>query len=489
MPQIALPIRLYERRKGYSPHSPESTLSGLSVRLEEDKYKNLEDGFPTSVTLSILGQKMRASIYAFKRDQEEKYKKDEGIIFIVNGQTHGRISKDFFTRSAVKMGYLANSILIIVDCSEIDGRAREDLFMNSRDRLSDCELKTAIEKKLEDEIKNHQGLQELRERRRREDIQNKLKDDKPLADVIENLLKKSPALSNLLSLGGQVKNPFKIRDTDVTDTFRGRQFPTIFTLIEKYPIEKPKNCHINTACRVKYKTDARNDYFDRDVDPGSLTLEINGIDSKDYSLNLWNGVATLTINLPHGVTIGDLLKVKSLVTDKSQMQPFIEEFTIRVIEPQKEKQGTSRSRIPPSSKEPGNKGKNISHMNIPNVIEVSKDEWDKHRFDKESALKVVEAGENSYDFYVNIDNVYLKTEQKYLKIDPNLLKARFKYGMVVIGIAFLSDYERKQNKQDETKEEDIFSLIYSASKIIAPFLLPMIAELGELEIEEGPSSL
>lgn len=37
LPNIAHPIRVSERRKGYSGHTLEITLSGLSVRLEEDK--------------------------------------------------------------------------------------------------------------------------------------------------------------------------------------------------------------------------------------------------------------------------------------------------------------------------------------------------------------------------------------------------------------------------------------------------------------------
>lgn len=37
MPNLALPIRMYERREGYRSHSYEGTLAGLSVRLEEDK--------------------------------------------------------------------------------------------------------------------------------------------------------------------------------------------------------------------------------------------------------------------------------------------------------------------------------------------------------------------------------------------------------------------------------------------------------------------
>ena len=47
------------------------------------------------------------------------------------------------------MSRLEDSILVIVDCSNISGRSREDLFMNSRDRMERGEFLRAIEKELE----------------------------------------------------------------------------------------------------------------------------------------------------------------------------------------------------------------------------------------------------------------------------------------------------------------------------------------------------
>ncbi len=183
MPDIALPIRVADIRY---EKSPIKTLSGLSVRLDEDKKENLEDGFPGSGEISIEGQRMDYSIYAFKAGKRETYATEEGIIFTVNGQTHGSLPRYFFERKTVEMSYLSDSILVIVDCSRINRRIQENLFMNSRDRLCSGPLQSEIERKLEDIIKNHPGLKALKEKRRREDIEDKLQDSKPLADVLEN---------------------------------------------------------------------------------------------------------------------------------------------------------------------------------------------------------------------------------------------------------------------------------------------------------------
>ncbi len=486
MPQLALPIRLCERRRGYSGHTFETTLAGLTVRLEDDRSKNLEPGFPTSSSLSIQGLKMKASIYAFKRDQESNYKKDEGIIFTINGQTHGRISKDFFTRGAVKMGYLANSILVIMDCSELDGRSREDLFMNSRDRLRSGDLHAEIERSLEDLIRNHEGLRELANRRRREEVENKLMDDKPLADLIEKIIKKSPTLSSLFIRGTRISNPWADQPVTQTTDFKGKQYPTFFTLIHQYPEASPKNCHSNLRFRIQFNTDARNDYFDRDVDPGEFSLTMNSTESNNYALHLWNGIATLSVTLPENVAVGDNLKFESEIGDSSRTDPFYHEFFIHVIDPAAKTPGGGGARRGGTPGNNGKSGKDISKFDIPKPVEVRKVDWHLHNFNEESALKVVENEDGSFNFFINVDNKYLLAEEKYQKIDAKLLKARYSYGMVLIGLSLLHDNNsRKEDPPaDNNENHDVSKYIYDITKAVSPVLLPMISELSELEIEE-----
>ena len=55
-------------------------------------------GFPSSCPIGALGEQMTATIYAFKKGKAETYRKHEGIIFTLNGQTHGHLTPDFFTR-------------------------------------------------------------------------------------------------------------------------------------------------------------------------------------------------------------------------------------------------------------------------------------------------------------------------------------------------------------------------------------------------------
>lgn len=486
LPTVALPIRMYERRKGYRGHSLETTLAGLSVRLEEDSRDNLEDGFPTSIQFRVAGQAMRASVFAFKKGRDEKYKKTEGIIFTINGQTHAQIDRRFFARKAVGMSYLKKSILVIVDCSELGGREREDLFMNSRDRLRAGALKSEIEAVLERELRNHPGLRKLREERRRQAVEEQLGDSRPLAEVLEDILSKSPSLSKLFIEGVRLPNPFKPKSVDPADEFVGERFPSYFQL-ENGAASGEKHAPINRRFRVSFSTDAVNDYFDRDAEPGDFSLTVDGDQTSGYSLNLWNGTATLNVTLPEGANVDDVLHYRAEVADNSRPNPFANSWTVRVCPAAKKSPGgRGRRKKPPGSKGNGKSSKE-DLLSLPKVVEVRETEWPEHDFDRESALSVVDVGETGYDFFVNMDNVYLRTEQKSKKTDSNLLGARFKYALVLIGLAMLNGESQMSDNgkapQQDTGDDHlpVTERIGAVGRAIAPVLLPMIDSLADLE--------
>ncbi len=483
---IALPITMVERRKGYSADSYHIVMSGLSVRLDEDKSENLEPGFPSSSEMKVMGQEMKVLVYAFKKDKRKNYTKNEGIVFTVNGQAHGFLPQTFFDRKSVGMSYLADSILVIADCSKFERRIQEDLFMNSRDRLRDGPILHEIKNQLEDLIRNHPGLRTLREQRRREEIEDKLQDSRPLAEILENIIKKSPSLSKLFLEGVRIKNPFNLVDVKVKTKFGGKKFPTYFKLSKEYFKDNPKNAPINRRFRIQFETDAENEYFNRDREPGQFTIAFNNHIIKDFSLNLWNGLATLTVALPDDVKVGDILHFHTETTDNSRIEPIPNEFYVKIAAPEKTSGGPSGSRRKPAGDEESEETRKMpSGLALPNIIELRKanKEWTRHFTEDEDALSIKDTGENSYDFYINLDNVFLKTEIKgNTKIDPRLLEARFKYGMVLLGISLLNYFEK--NKSDEyTNGVSIYDEIFLVSKAISPILLPMISSLGNLELD------
>lgn len=510
LPEVALPVRFHECRLGFRGDDAKSfatNLNGLIVRMEDDRGDNLEEGFgqgpgATSTFKAVVdGEHINGIIYAFKKNKADTYRKNEGVIFMINGQTHGDLSPDFFRRKKTGMAYLADSLLVMVDCSNISGRAREDLFMNSRDRLSNVELRSKIEDELSSILKNHEGLRELQAQRRREEIESVIADSKPLEKILESVLKKSPTLAALFLRGQRISNPFKSKGVpESAKPYKGKKYPTYFKFMGKDGNTiLHRECHINMRCRIAFETDAENDYFKRDTDQGEFTLSIiNGgrpVPVSDCSITLHNGVANLTIKLPTDCKIGDTIKFVSTVTDSTRVLPFRNDFDIKVKDAADVHGKPGSRRKPPDKKQSGNEREVPDGIALPIIIELRESAWTtvSPPFDKFSALRVKpsgqdENGQSGYDFFINLDNIYLKNEQKGSKKDVKLLEARFKYALVLFGLALLQDKPIDVNEVAATAEGDddgkVELKIENISKSIAPVILPMIDTLGDLEETE-----
>lgn len=483
MPELAHPIRIRESRPGYSGHSFETTLSGLQTRLDEDRDENIEDGFPSSDTFSVDGQTIRCSIYVFKKGKSKNYRENDGILYTVNGQTHATANESFFNK--VNLSYLADSLLVLVDCSDIDVDHREDMFMNSRDRLRNGEFVKEIEDRIKKALQEHPGLKKLQNERRAAAVQEKLNDDKPLQNVLQDILTKSPVLSKILLSGTRLTAPFKMADdSSEKEKYEGKKHPTFFRLTGKNKdgnIERP----INHDFRIQFETDATNDYFVRPTEKGSLNLKYNGILDNNLlkHLGLFNGNATLTIAMPDDAVVGKSFELKISIEDEYILDDFETSITVMVAEEEEYNGGGSGSRAKPKDNDKKGDKQGPGRAAIPNIQEVYHSEWDKHGMDKNSALKVYMTDDAS-DYYLNMDNQYLAVELKSVKDQNRILltKARFRYSMALIGMSIESYY--KNASQEERESVDVSSEISRITEMLAPILVPMLESMAELELDE-----
>lgn len=503
LPDPALPIRFHECRN-YKGHegSFDTTLTGVCVRLDDDKARNLEQ-IPTSSKLMIQGQSLSLTIYVFKKGKAGFYKKNEGVLFTVNGQTHGIIPHGFFKRNDVGLSYLANSLLIKIDCSKLARRAHEDLFMNSRDRLcADSPLRDEILKSLAQLLKKNESLRKLKNKRRDEEIKEKLKDDKPLENTLKNILRSNPTLTALFLTGEKLSDPFQIKKvkSKEKEEFIGKNFPTFFKFRGK-PAGAVlfRDCHLDTQCRIFFETDVENTYFDRAVKPGEVTvkqIKENGKCDLPYYIgpSLNNGIASLTFDVPKEARPNDILEFEFVITDETQVEPFINICRLAVRPKIEMKPKPPRPPKPPEE-EPGEDRTLPSGISLPNIIRVKKEEWDRYdpKFDKYTALRAKDTGEEgstdvslnkkAFDFFINEGNFYLEHELKRAPGEEEIIKSQFLYGLVLVGLAVLHSFSGDESgKQNSENDVDVEKQVEIFSSALAPFLIPMIRSLGMTDI-------
>ncbi len=498
LPNLAYPVYLDECRDGFDGHTMHRTLSGLNVRLSDQftqgETSNIED--KVSVSFTIDGQKVDATVYIFKKKNGKKkngddrevdmsqYRGVEGILLTQNGQTHGSYDKKFYNRSSVGLSYLSESLLTIVDCTGIDEATREELFMNSRDRTRSSIFATKLESFLEEYLKENALLKQIQQRRREEAISDKLDDEKPLEDVLSSVFKSSSVLSRLFVLGKKLQNPVNLGSAQEADDFEGKYNPTFFAIIRKKNDEDgvyTRDAQLDRKFRIRFKTDACNDFFSREKYPGTYTLTRDNVQAEDHIVHLHNGIATLNVELPNSAQIGDVFKYRFVITDTNIDRDFENEFEIHIIEQQDTSGGNGGRRTPPDGEKPEKDSFKPAGISLPNVKEIYRDHWEEYGFVKESAL-TVRKFEDAYDFFVNMDNIHLQTEIKPIVKNEGkmkLLKARYKYSMVLIGLGVLGYYDSHQNEENTDNTDSPEEMIRKISDMLSPVLLPMIDVMGD----------
>ncbi|WIM10145.1 hypothetical protein [Enhydrobacter sp.] len=514
LPEIALPIRVYEFRSSGGKYLPqgsrETTLSGLRRRL--NNTPNVEAGFPIALPFAPAGEQLLAVVYAFKPagtsrsadDEEEtasrkklgglkRYRKREGVLFVRNGQTQGTLPKDFFRREEVKLKPLADDLLVFIECDRMSDDVREDLFMPSRDRLTENEFKVELIDGLEQTLRNDDTLRQLRNRRQQDQTSEKMKDDKPLADVLQQLIRRSPNLTALLHLGQRITAPFNTQPAGRGDEkpFKGEVYPTFFKWRNvPYGQVQKRDCPINYRMRLTFETDARDDYFSRRIEGGQFSLcyvDEAGNQQKVSFVGptLRRGSASVMVTLPEGAEVNSTLRF--VATTRDTRTEFENKLDV-VVRPWSEHREGGRKnadqRAP--SKANGKDRERPQQLDMPKIEPIYRDHWGAHKFDEHTAMTVGcyydEANEERNVFRINMDNVSLLNEIKLRKLDDASARNQFMYGNILVGLSMLHQHNAEKKSagaspqgkaEDQPAPPPVEDRIERTCRGLAPFMLAL----------------
>jgi len=492
LPSPALPFMMHECREyGGKEGSYSNPATGLLVRLSDDKVDNLDPAFPKYDLMSVNGQTFTVSLFGFKQGSASAYlNKSEGVIFMVNGQSHGTLTSRFFTTTKVNLDYIADSLLVCLDCSALDGASLEELFMNTRERLAESDFRFAVEAHLQDFLKKHPVLREFNNRRREEKIKEKIEDDDNLANTLKDVLASSPSLAAIFLAGQKLKSAFNIKETSTTDEFVGKLFPSYFRFKNRPQGEELyRSAEEGRIARISFETDVEDNYFGRPKDPGTYQVEYLSegawLELAGHSMHLVKGQATLSVDLPDCVKAGDVLKIRLTVTDDQHIDSFVNEAKLKIV-PFKEREPDhyKQPKPKPPSDNSGNEDTAPAGIELPKAIWVDKDKWADNKFDEHSALRVIRAGDEghkrTFDFYINRANVHLLNELKAAVGSEELTREQFKVGMLLLGMSVI--HRLGENADGDTINEKVGEFAASAALV----LLPMIRHLGGLELLAKP---
>ncbi|HUS70081.1 MAG TPA: hypothetical protein VM075_04800 [Anaerolineae bacterium] len=428
--QPALPVLLYEHRE-FRGRVPSKVLLGNRMRLAIDERDSVEPGFPISIVAKLgrFGRRnIEITVFREGTAKTEFTSQSEAVFFTVNGQTHASLGRSFLANRA-KLGHLADYMLVHVDCTHVDPGVFFDNFMGTRDRMRKTETTEEVQTILAEELRKHEGLKELENLRREQQIMKNPKNKQFIEGVVERLVKRNRFLATYLGLGGPI-HPGTQPGESTVQQYVGSRFPTFLRLQREQPVKK---IPLNSYARLQLETDACNDYLSRDIDSGSLIISPDLADS----YRLWNGVITMKLVPPQHTRVG---KAHPLVVELTR--PYDDALSV----------GINIEYVPPVEKvtrEPGQPRKpRANSYHLPEPILVYKDPqpdcmtWEKLGWTGEDIAKVIPSGEERLDTYINMDSDALHSYLRLAKrSDPQIahIKGLYQISIFLHSLVFHSD--------------------------------------------------
>ena len=387
--RLPLPIQVIERRYGQT--GPE-TIAGMETILVEDKSGLIVDGWPQGGDINPEGVGLaHVRLTPFEPDVAKRWlRASEHVLFTVNGQAHSFEGSQFLKRSGrngPNLVWLAPTLLVEVDCSRFAPWVIEELFMSSRDRMRDNEMRQSLLSSLGEYLRTHPGLRALNEHRRQEDVRHKSRNDPRDAELFSRL---SSEITKYLH-----GNPGWIRGNEPQTAFEGRRFPTYLRWANRGDGEEiEKHCPQNGACVVDLQTDAENEFLTRPDSPGICEVE-----PADWlvSHTLSDGELRIRLRAPDGVTAGDRLPlVVRLLCDDALETEFRADGWLSVDLPAAPVGGG------------GGNGRRRRGTAGPRIEPVSKGQpaYESLEFEDHTVAKVEHAADGTI-VWVNMDNVSL----------------------------------------------------------------------------------
>jgi hypothetical protein len=462
-----LPLRLIECREGYKANVMQTTIWN---RLAKWNRKNLEPGFEDGASIQIklsTGETVPAEVRVFKmldKDAPDQDAPQTGLRALINGQSHAKRDTQFFKTNAVNLEHIAGSMLVTLDCTGLNQTSRNAMFMANRETFREDDIQKDLFKKLQKELKSHEGLQALNKKRYEEKVANATSDELGIS-ALEELLATDPTLADLFSsmMPGKVaastkkQNPGDKVTGDSKADFVGKEFPTYFKRADGMTIVKIDLPQDDDA-RTSFNTDVVNNYFTRPKHAGKVKF----VGALEPTFHLFNGRLTFTFHAPKKAVIGTTMMTQMEISDDAGHGPFKLVVTATIVAPREKSE-------PKPPKEPQQAQDSPSR---PNVIEVN-------RGPEALPLTIEKVPDtNRLQLAINKDSKLLEQARNLKKPEEvPAVEFVFKYGLALIAMGLLENV--KHTDAWKTSEEQCRKNIQDHCAGVARVIVPLCLTLPQ----------
>lgn len=385
------------------------------------------------------------------------------VYHAVNGQVQYKQGRDYIS-GRCRLPGLKDRVVILVDASDLTESAHNDVWKGDRETIRQTEVGGHYELQVTEAVRGSISLKELQDRIRNEETEQLAKQAQ--VDLFQSVVSSDPHIAQLLPGGAVVRLPGLRRPGGGAATYEGRYSPTFVDLVGGRLRESGVDLEVDGRRRIRFKTDATNDWMTRPDNRGSVRFVVQ--DGRDvgfgFNAELTEGSLAVTIRATQDqVSVGETIEAKISLADDSMLLAVTDAVTFHVVESRQrpksgrgggsrprgedDEEGTSDERGLPTNRWITQDGRAIGDEETTPWADIDDDFTDQDG----GCARDLSTDEKLY--YINYDNAHFQhfLAGERTDVEKRVLTEQYRLSMLILMMGFEDAYSRLPNSRGQVE--------------------------------------
>ena len=388
------------------------------------------------------------------------------VYHAVNGQVQYKQGRAFVSQQCRLPG-LKDRIVILVDASELTESAHNDVWKGDRETIRQTEVGSLYDSQIVDAIRRSQALRNLQERIAREETEQLAKQAQ--TDLFQSVVSSDPHIAQLLPGGTMVRLPGtrKIIDNGGGE-YEGRYHPTYVELLGRTLREAGVDLVIGEARRIRFATDAANDWLTRPDNRGRVEFVRDDGENPGLRIGreLLDGSLAVTVRaLPGYAEVHDTIVTQIRLSDDAMPIPVSGDVTFHVV-PERPKRPRGRRGRRRSEPGEGEEESDVDERGLPPNRWLTHDgrtigdeetaQWPEDFSDQDGGV-VDQLSVDETIYGINYDNAHFQQFLARERSDAGkrVLTEQYRLSMLILMMGFEDAYLRLSDSDEKNEIEEL----------------------------------
>ena len=385
------------------------------------------------------------------------------VYHAVNGQVQYKQGRDYIS-GRCRLPGLKDRVVILVDASGLTEPAHNDVWKGDRETIRETEIGRRYVQRITEAIRASTSLKQLQDLIRNEETEQLAKQAQ--VDLFQSVVSSDPHIAQLLPGGAVVRLPGLRRPGGGAATYEGRHSPTFVDLIGGRLRDSGVDLEIDGRRRIRFKTDATNDWLTRPDNRGSVRFVGQGGEDMGlgFSAELMDGSLAVTIGATQDqVSVGETIETEIRLADDSMPSAVADAVTFHVVESRQrpkgggrggprprggdDEEGTSDERGLPTNHWITQDGRMIGDERTTRWAEIDDDFTDQDG----GCARDLSADEKLY--YINYDNAHFQhfLAGERTDVEKRVLTEQYRLSMLILMMGFEDAYSRLPSSRSKVE--------------------------------------